>query len=104
MERLTLQDNGKIFCIYDMSGDKRSFKISDKLFIEHKEVKELKEVTKNIKERPEFPKKIERYSFIKTSPPGVKKIEILLINELRAEIIDREVLEAIKRGQDIDLS
>jgi hypothetical protein len=67
-------------------------------------VRDLKDATKNQKHRPEFPSHLGRYSFIKSSLVGSKTVEVLMLNELRCEYIDKEVLDAIKRGQEIDLS
>lgn len=101
---MTLQENGNYYCVYDALGDKRTFKITDQLFIDSSKVQGLKDATKHLKYRPEFPSHLERYSFLQTSPPGSHKLDILMINEQRCEFIDREVLGAIKRGQVIDFS
>ena len=103
VESLTLLDNGKAFCIYDLLGERRQFAISPRLFLDQSEVKNIQNVTKNQKYRPEFPSRTNNYSFMKKSLPGNDK-EIMMLNELRNEFIDKEVLEAIKRGQEIDLS
>jgi hypothetical protein len=34
---------------------------------------------------------------------GSETVEVLMLNELRCEYMDKEVLDAIKRGQEIDL-
>ena len=46
---------------------------------------------------------MENYSFMNTTYEGSKRVEIVMVNEVRAEYIDKEILEAIKRGQEIDL-
>jgi hypothetical protein len=66
-------------------------------------VRDLKDATKNQKYRPEFPSRLDRYSFIKSSMQCSETVEVLMLNELRCEYLDKEVLEAIKRGQEIDL-
>ena len=67
-------------------------------------VRELNDASKNQKNRPDFPSHLDRYSFIKSSMPENEKVEVLMLNELRNEYLDKEVLDAIKRGQEIDLS
>ena len=71
--------------------------------MEDSRVRDLKNATKNQKHRPEFPSHLGRYSFIKTSMLGSKTVEVLMVNELRCENMDKEVLDAIKRGQEIEL-
>ncbi len=71
-------------------------------FMLKKRVAEVEEATKDMKFRPEFPKHIERYEVIRTSEEGSLKVEIMLINGLRAEVIDREIMDAIKEGKYID--
>ena len=66
-------------------------------------VRDLKDATKNQKYHPEFPSRLDRYSFIKSSMQGSETVEVLMLNELRSEYLDKEVLDAIKRGQEIDL-
>jgi len=47
-----------------MQGEKYTYLISDCLFLSPNRVIELKKITKNIKYRPEFPKNLNRYSFM----------------------------------------
>ena len=66
--------------------------------METSEVEKVKKETENMKYRPEFPKNMKNYSFMNTTYGESKRVEIMLINELRAEFIDKEILDAIKRG------
>lgn len=85
-----------------MLGEKHTYMISDCLFITQERVKELKKATKNKKNRPEFPKKLGRYSFMQINKPGEGILRIMQLNELRGEYFDKDILEAIKRGENID--
>ncbi len=72
--------------------------------MDDRRVRDLKDATKDEKYHPEFPSHLDRYSFIKTSMPGSKTVEVLMLNELRSEYLDKEVLDAIKHGQEIEFS
>lgn len=61
---LKLLECGTKYTIRNMQGEKYTYLISDCLFLSPDRVIELKKVTKNIKYRPEFPKKLNRYSFM----------------------------------------
>lgn len=85
-----------------MLGEKWTYLISQDLFLTPERVVELKEACKNKKNRPEFPKKLSRYSFMQLNKPNEGKLRIMQLNELRSEYCDKDVLEAIKRGENID--
>ena len=61
---LKLLECGKKYTIRNMEGEKWTYLISDGLFLVPERVVELKEACKNKKNRPEFPKKLGRYSFM----------------------------------------
>ncbi len=91
---------GTKFTISNLLGEKSTYLISDYLFLDKERVLEIKEASKNIKYRPEFPKNLNRYSFMEVTKEG--NIRIMQLNETRHECIDIDILEAIKRGEHVD--
>ncbi len=61
---MKLLECGSKYTVSNMLGEKHTYMISDCLFITQERVEELKKATKNKKNRPEFPKKLGRYSFM----------------------------------------